>query len=530
MTDTDSPQETKLDSETEEQPTTTETTQELPTGDSQEAAAEEQQPAEGGEVDDAEADTGAQEQEEEEEEEEQKDLIPGLLVSSEKVGEVEYRMDVEVPWVEVQKRLDEAYKELGKSVTLKGFRKGKVPKKMLQKLFAKHVDKEVMQRLVQESIETALRRSEIKPVGEPKFDFPGDGIDRDAPFKYSATMETVPEIVPRDYFDLEVTSKRKKVTDEEVESSLQMKQRELTDYRAVEGRDTAAGDVLLVSVMGRRGDGEVVDIENRSVELSDPPVEPLPGLAAALTGVASDAEDLELELDLPGDDESTQKAELLVTIHDVKQKVVPELDDEFAKDTGEAESLEELRKVLYDKLVEQAEEAAREEAKRLLVKQIIDSNDVPVIPALVDRYLEQRLRLQKMLMGIDPKEASAHDQALKDSMYDDAVEMVQSGLILEAISDAEKIKVARADVDARLEELAEHRGVNAAKIRSEYEKDNGMDALRRRLREDKTLDLLMSKANIIIEENTDEPEQPAAAEQAEPETTADDQNPQPQDE
>ncbi len=497
MTDTDTPQdtpETAAETAPEEEPAT--------------------EPA-------AEPEEAPEEEAKEEEPEEEK--IKGLKVETEKVGDVEQRVDVEVPWDEVQKRLDEAYKELGKGVTLKGFRRGKVPKKMLQKLFAKHVDKELAQRLVQDSIEPALERADIKPVGEPKFDFPQEGIVRDAPFKYSATMEILPEIEPKDYFDLEVTAQRGKIAADDVEAALMQKQRELTDYKAVEGRETRTGDVLLLDVMGKQGD-EAVDFENRTVELSETPIqEMVPGLNAALTGLKNENEDpeedweVQLELDVPGvDSGKTEKAKLFVTIHDVKEKVVPELDDDFAKDTGDADTLDELKQVLRDKLVAQDEERARDEAKRLLVKEIIKRNDVPIVPAMVDRYLEQRLRLQKMLMGMDPNKPGQDDGALKESMRADAEEMVQSGLVLEAISDKEDVKVEEAEVEKRLEDLATERGQNVARVRSEYEKDNGLDALRRRIREDKTLDLLMSKANIIIEESKEEPEQPEPA-PAEPE-------------
>ena len=444
--------------------------------------------------------------------------IEGLKFSAEEVSDVERKLDVEVPWEEVHKRLDEAYKELGKGITLKGFRKGKVPRKMLEQLFHKHVDKEVSQRLVQDSIEPALTETKIQPVGEPRFEFANDGVERGVPFKYSATMEVVPPIEPRDYFGVDVTAKRAKVSDEDVETALGQKQREMTDYRAVEGRPTQAGDVLLVDVMGKL-DGKPLDLEQRTVELGEHPTEPLAGLAAALTGVAADQEELELELDVPvaGKEGQTQKGELLVTLHDVKEKVVPELDDDFAKDTGEAETLDELRGVLRKKLEEQAEERAREEARQLLVREVIKRNDVPAVPALVERYLDQRMQLQKMLMGMDPSQPSRQDEAIRESMRDDAVEMVQSGLLLEAIGDKEKIEALEVDVEKKLAELAASREQNVAKVRADYEKEGSMEALKRRVREDKILDLLVSKANIIIEESSEEPE----AEAAEPEAPAD---------
>lgn len=452
-------------------------------------------------------------------------IFPNLQVSAERVSDVEQRLDVEIPWEDVKSKLDEAYKELRRGVALKGFRKGKVPQKMIAQLFGKHVNQEVSQRLVQESIEQATKEADIKPVGEPKLEYKQEGLEDGENFKYSATMEVVPEVDPQDYFGLEVRAQRVPITDEDVETALLTKQQELTAYEAVEGRDTQHGDVLLVDVMGKAGD-EVIDLEQKTVELSETmPNEPLLGLAAALTGIPCDQEEADLVLDLPvsgaeGDNPPTQKARLLVTIHDVKQKVVPALDDELAKDTGEAQTLDELRGVLRKKLEEQSEEQAQQEAKQLLVKQILEKNDIPVVPALVERYLDQRVKLQKMLMGMNPEQPSNEDQMLKDHLRQDAEETIKSGILLEAICKKEKVEVHEADLEKRLAEMAAQREQNVARVRAEYEKDGQLDALRRRIEEEKTLDLLASKANIIIEEKAEEQEEEEAAqgEEAEPQT------------
>ncbi len=193
-----------------------------------------------------------------------------------------------------------------------------------------------------------------------------------------------------------------------------------------------------------------------------------------------------------------------MTISDVKQKVVPEIDDDFARDTGEADSLEALKEVLRKKLLEQDSKRAREEVKQELIREITKRNNVPVVPALVERQLDQSAKMQLSMLGVDPEEHHGALEPLKERMRDDAVEAVKGGLLLEAIGKKEGVQVDEADLEKRLAEIAAARSQNAARVRSEYEKEGRLDMLRARIREDKTLDLLMSKANIIVDKSSTE--------------------------
>jgi trigger factor len=436
---------------------------------------------------------------------------PEMSVTVERLGDVERKLEVEIPWQEVKDRLDEAYRELKTGVTLKGFRKGKVPRRMLEQLFGKHVVKEVAQRLVQESIAKAMIDSELTPVSEPQVE--DGGIEDGESFKYSAVVQVVPDCDPQDYFGVEVKVREAQVSDEAVELALSAKQRELTAFQSIEGRVSQDGDVLVVDVMGKIGD-ETVDVERELVELGDPPREPVPGLATKLTGLSPETDELELELDVPSDEEGKppRRARLLVTIHEMRQKIVPELDDDFAKDTGEAETLDELKELLRRKLLEEDGERAQREARDTLLDAVAAKNDLPTVPALVDRNVDRRLELQKMLMGLSPETTGLDEESLKEHLRDDAADAVKKALLLSAIAKKEKVEVQEADVEKKLAEIASARGQNVARVRSEYEKEGMMASLRERILEDKTLDLLMSKANIITKEN----ESPGAEEVAPP--------------
>jgi trigger factor len=443
---------------------------------------------------------------------------PEQAVSVEQLTEVQRKLAVEIPWDQVKGKLDEAYQELGRGVTIKGFRRGKVPRRLLQQMFGQHVHREVAQQLVQESIAKAVSDNDLSPISEPEVE-QGDIVDGEA-FRYSAVLQVLPEIEPKDYDGLEVPRREAKVTDDEIERALRQKQQEATEYRSLEGRLTQEGDVLLVDVLGKVGD-EPLSLESEFVELGgESPREPVPGLGAKLTGIPSDQDELEIELEVPGQpaaDESegaaampARTARLLVTVKDVKERFVPELDDEFAKDTGEADTLDELREKVRQQLLEADEQRAIQEAREKLTSLLLERNEVPVVPALIERQLEQMTKFQQLLFGdqSDPEQ-------LKEQLRPEAEKTVRSALLVRAIGKKEEVEVQEADVEKRLAEMAAARGQNSAKVRSEYEKEGRLEQLRESIREEKTLDLLMSKSNLIIQKSAETSDSEANADESE---------------
>ena len=221
---------------------------------------------------------------------------PQYEASVERVTDIQRKLAVEIPWDEVKGRLDEAYQDLGKGVTIKGFRRGKVPRKLLEQMFGQAVHKEVSQRLVQESMAKVVTDEELAPVAEPEVE--QDEIVAGEAFRYSAVLEVVPDVEPKDYFGVEVAQRPPKVSDEQLQQALEAKRGEHTEYKAIEGRVTQAGDVLMIDVLGKVGD-RPVSLDARLIELGDPPKEPMPGLAAKLQGIHPEEQELEVELELP---------------------------------------------------------------------------------------------------------------------------------------------------------------------------------------------------------------------------------------
>jgi trigger factor len=338
-----------------------------------------------------------------------------MQVTISELSPVEKKVAVEIPWPYVAQKLDEAYKDLSRGVALKGFRKGKVPRPMLEKLYGRAVEQEVIKQLVQESFITAAQQHDLKPVAEPIVD--DAHLHKGQPFHYSARVEVRSEVEPKDYEKLDLGQRPASVSDNDVTNALERKRQELTEFKVIETREAlGASDVVVLDVSGTVGERKF-EKEAMMVDLGEPERAPLPGLAQALVGAPIKADKHEVTFVLPSKEEqadvaaelSGAKAALKITIKEAREKQMPALDDEFAKDTGEADTLAELREKTRVKLLAEDEKQAREDVKKDLIKELLKRNPFVVAPALVERQLDvaiQRARLQMAMRGIDYRSAN----------------------------------------------------------------------------------------------------------------------------
>lgn len=436
-----------------------------------------------------------------------------MQVRIEEVSPVEKKLIVEVPWDTVSSRLQHAYKELARDVQLKGFRKGKVPQAVLQRMFGKRVSAEVAYQLVQESFVNAAVEHKIEAVSEPIVE-QELAIKKGEPFAFEAIVQVRGEVVAQDFEGMELNKRPLKVGDEAVDAAIESLRKEHTELRPIEGRDLSARtDILSIKLVGTVGEHEL-NRESMPVDLDDPASEPLPGLIEALTGIPLDATDHEITLTIPEDFHEKSIAgvssTLTVSVLDARRKEVPELDDDFAKDTGRGETVDELRAAVRTQLEEsQASEIQRELRDAALIE-LVKRNQIPVAPALVDRAVELQITRFRSMLGI-PKGRGSDEEfgltgELRDKMRPRAVDEVRGQLLLEAIADKEEISVTDEDIDAHLLEVASARSVPLARLRAEYDRDGRLDNLRFSLRQEKVLDRLIASAVVTEKEPEPAPE------------------------
>jgi trigger factor len=432
-----------------------------------------------------------------------------MQITIEDISPVEKRVDFEVPWTDVAPKLDKAYNDLRREVRLKGFRPGKVPRALVEKLYHHQVEHDVAKELVESTIGQAIADRQIQPVAPLEVD--KYEIKVGAPFKFTAKVEVRSQVLPKDYAGIELKRRPARVEEEQVTSALEATRRRLTEYKPIEGRTVAEPtDMLMIEVHGRIGDHKVKR-KSIGVDLEDRQGGPLPGLAERLQGIPLDSSELEVKYRLPEDlgqkELAGREVNLKITVKEAREKKQRTLDDEFAKDTGEAETLEGLRDKVRQRLLDADRQRIDGELRSQLVKEIVARNEFPIAPALVDRHagaIVNRALQQLMVAGIDVEaglEAGAIDvERMKQEFRVEAEAEARGTILIQAIAEREGITVSDADVQKRIAEIAAARQENAKKVRGEIESQGQLPGLRMQLTEQKALDMLISQAKITDED------------------------------
>ncbi len=422
-----------------------------------------------------------------------------MQIRVEDVSPVEKKLIVEVPWDTVSAKLGVAYRELGKGVALKGFRKGKAPRAVLEQIYGPRVQAEVAVELVRESFYRGVAEHQLAAVSEPR-DVEGAEIKKGQPLAFTAIVEVKADFEPKDYVGMPLERRKLTIADETVDKAMADLQRESTELVPIEGRDTTqAGDVVALSIAGAIGE-HPVDQKRFVLDLDDAEREPIPGLLAALTGAPIATANHALELPIGDDwrDENLRgrTAKLTVSILEARAKDVPALDDEFAKDTGRADTLDGLRAKLREDIENHEKEHIQREAREAALKELVLRNPIPVASALVDRSVEIQWSRLRQMLGLKDGQGPAMTPEMREKMLPSATDEVRGQLLLEAIADKEKLEVTEAELETHVANAARGRNVPAARLRAEWDRDGKLDSARWTLRQDKVLDFLVDKAAI----------------------------------
>ncbi len=435
----------------------------------------------------------------------------------EQITPVECRVSVTIPWVDVSPRLDTKLRELRKTARIPGFRQGKVPPTMIEKMFGKSVRAELARDLVQETFETAVVSHKTTPLTQPVLE--DSSLEPGQAFTYKARFEVAPKIEPKDYLGVPVRRRPAIVDQAKVDALLQKKRDELTEIRPIEAgsrEHTQAGDVWTIDIDGKIGNDPLAR-KDLQVEVGKEAGEFVPGLSKQLEGLELAAVGQTRAISFVPDESRVkeqyrgQEVKLTVALREVRQRVVPALDDDFARDTGEAESLTELQGKYADQVKQEDADVAERDARQRLVEALLERNPFDPAPSLVSREAQaqaQMFKQQLQRQGLSLKQLGMTDARLMASMRAQATFNVKAFLLLEAIREKESIDVTEEELDAEVREMAEAQGQNPARLRATMEKNNQILVLRAQMREDRVLEFLMGKAE-ITEAPDPEPEAPA---------------------
>jgi trigger factor len=406
---------------------------------------------------------------------------------------------VEIDSTVVDAEIDRVARDYGRAARIPGFRPGKVPQKLVRQKFRDQILHDVANGLIPRAVDEALRERGIEPVDTP--DIRDVLVEEGQPLKFTASFDTVPPIDPGDYATIRLARPPVTVKDEEIDQALERLRDRSARYEPVEGRPIHMGDTVVLDLDRRsEGSGETDRHENVSVDVgasANPP-----GFDAELLDLDAGA-DKTFTIRYPDDYAIRELAGTTVTytvnVKELKKRVVPELDDEFAKDVGDFENLDALRDRIRGDLQHEAEHVADRQLRNDLLKALAGRVTFDIPDALIEREMDRRVEeFARRLMDqqIDPRTAQIDWNQFRDSQREAAREAVASALVLDEVARREQLDVSDADVDQEIQGYASRSGRTAAAVRARLEKEGGLSRLYAGLRREKALDFVLSRATV----------------------------------
>ena len=420
-----------------------------------------------------------------------------MKVAVEEIESCKRRLAVEAPIDVVQKEWERAYGRVQKRAALPGFRKGHVPRSLVKLHFADDVRREVAEHLIPDVYRQALTEAQIDPVNEP--DLQELTLEENSPLSFKAVVEVKPTIALGDYRGVEVEHAPAAVGDSDVADTLERMRDQHAEFRSVE-RAAATGDLVVVDYTLAPQDHEPSTANGYHFVVGGGTV--LPEIDNAVVGLkAGDERDVDLRF---ADDHRMESLRgkggtAHLKVGEVKEKVLPALDDDFAKSLGEFETLEAVRAEVRKQLESAREAEGRRALEDKIVQALLARHEFGVPDAMVMRqvahqveHTRERLRRQ----GVDPDGIQWDYGKIVGELRPAAEQGVRRALLLEAIADKESLAPSEDDVEAEVEKFAKASQRPAPAVRRMMEKSGDLDALRHGLREKKTLDLLIEHARI----------------------------------
>ena len=400
----------------------------------------------------------------------------------------------------VEREIEDRAKHYAKSVKIPGFRPGKIPVEVIKKRFRGQVMEDVVEKLVNKVVYDEIEGRGLRPLTAPKVE--DLKIEENQPLTFRAVFETLPFIELPEYRGLEVTTRTARIPEEDVDKEIERLREGSARYDPVEGRPLRDGDHAVVDVDYTRDDGTKKHDENVLVEVGADSNHA--DLNAALVGMSpGDRKTVKIAYDADAAEGlAGRTVEYALELKGVKAKVVPAADDEFAKDLGEFGSLAELRDRLRQQMTAAEERRIDRETREKLVEALIAKANFEVPDALVERHMLARTRgaAENLAMqGLDPRKANIDWKQFHEGQREAAVRGAKADILLDEIARREGIAIGDAEVDAEITRLAERMGRPREKVRLAMEKEGELAALKARLREERTLDLLKAAAKMETE-------------------------------
>jgi trigger factor len=420
------------------------------------------------------------------------------------VSETRKNLRVEIPADTVDAELTKVTVRYGKAARLPGFRPGKVPAKVIRQRFRGQILQDAAEHLVGHAVEDALTERGLQPIDSP--DIQNLVVKEGEPLTFTASFDVVPPFDPGDVSTIELRRTQSPVEDEAVNQALARLRERAARFEPVESPVVESGHTAVVDLVrqgtdkdGQRGEED----KHKGVSIEMGAAGNPPGFDDQVIGMGV-GETKSFTITYPNDYSNPDLAggtvDYTVMVTEIKRRVVPALDDEFAKDLGEFDSLDALRGRVRSDLEAEGAEASERQLRNDLLKKLAERVPFDVPPSLLDREVDRRLEdFARRLVDqrIDPRNTNIDWAAFREGQREPATDSVKSAMVLDQIARREQLEVTEADLDAELGRYAEAAGRSVAAIRARLQQDGELPRLAAGLRREKAVAWALGKARIV---------------------------------
>ena len=424
-----------------------------------------------------------------------------MNIEIEEVGPCKKLLKFEIPKETIDDEWQKQLKEVARMAKVPGFRKGKAPRKLLEKNYGDKIMDDVKRAVVSGSYQQAIEENKLSPIGDP--DIGNFDLELGKPLKFEITLEVLPTFELGDYKGMKLQRKPVSVTDEDIDKALETISKQKAQLAIVKTGKVKVEDFIICDCEVGINDEVVWSDQELEVMASGSHVADInvPDLKDRLVGAKSGDKvsvDVELGDSFSVEQHRNKSAKMEISIKEIKRPKSPKIDDELAKQVG-YDTLGELKEFMSKRLEMEKKRMAEGEMQEQISSKLIEMADFEMPEDMIKHHTNERLhkyQLDLVNKGTPQEEIEKHTEDMKSASEEAVVRDFKMSLVLEHIAEKERIFVTEDDVNRRISEMAGMYGLDAAGMKKQLEKMNSMSNLRHQLRESKTLNLLMKEANI----------------------------------
>ncbi|MBN1472819.1 MAG: trigger factor [Syntrophaceae bacterium] len=428
-----------------------------------------------------------------------------IAIKVETLSQVKKKINFDVPWDDVKREMDDVYRQIGKSAKIKGFRNGKVPRKILESFYKERAESETITNIVNKYYWDAIKEYDIDAVTQPEID--QNGIEENKNFSFTATIETEPVIDPQGYIGLKIEKVEYKVTDEDTEARLQEIRTMFATLEDIsDDREILEGDAAVIDFQGSLDGNALDDVKAENYVLEIGSHKFVPGFEEQLIGMKK-GETKEIDVLFPQDYQSKTIAgkniHFHITLKGIKEKKLPEVDENFIKNFDRFDSLDALQNEIRMSLEDEAKKKSQSLIKTQMIEKLLEINDLEVPPSFLERqiyYMMSDMQRRMMSGGMDSKNATELTLKMHDQFKEEAEKIVKSALLLKNIAKKESINLSEQEIDDRIREIADSNKRDFETLKKSFEQDDSRGTLENDVLSEKIFKYLEEKADIVIAE------------------------------